>query len=291
MLLTACVAVPRARRRCSDRGAASARCCAAPSSPLSALLGAAGGSSALVVGEGALGRGLFATADAREGDLLLRVPLRHCCVVTTGGSRALVEGLLRQWKADGCALPPGLAAFVQDLRQPPAPRLAAWLLWARTAAPVWRCVDALLPPGSFRVEAAVQAAEDAHAAFAATAASDAQLAFSAQDFAWALSCVASRTFGADAWTRGEQDGVLGVLAPAADLLNHRFDPNCHFRLRNDAGQFEVFARTELAAGQEACISYGETLTNQELLHRYGFSLGDANPNGEVTKAPKRRVNW
>ena len=65
-----------------------------------------------------------------------------------------------------------------------------------------------------------------------------------------------------------------------------FNPNCEFRLRNEAGSFEVFARRGIAAGEEACISYGEELSNEELQERYGFSLGAANPNGDVRKAKR-----
>jgi hypothetical protein len=36
------------------------------------------------------------------------------------------------------------------------------------------------------------------------------------------------------------------------------------------------------SGEEACISYGEDLTNQELSDRYGFTLAN-NPNGEAPK--------
>ena len=36
------------------------------------------------------------------------------------------------------------------------------------------------------------------------------------------------------------------------------------------------------SGDEACISYGEDLTNQELSDRYGFTLAN-NPNGEAPK--------
>jgi hypothetical protein len=47
----------------------------------------------------------------------------------------------------------------------------------------------------------------------------------------------------------------------------------------EAGVFEVFARNGIKAGEEACISYGEDLTNQELADRYGFTV-PGNPNGE-----------
>ncbi len=295
MLATQAVAAPLAprARRCR-RAAAVSRCVAAAHADapqLAALLESAGASTTLVVGDGPLGRGLFATAPAREGDVLLSVPLRHALVVTTSGSKAFIETHVKQWRLAGLALPPALAVFVQDVRVLPAPRLAAWLLWARTAAPVWQHVDALLPPRGFTVAAATEAAAEAHAAYSAAVKADATLARSAEEFEWALACVASRTFGADAWTRSERDGVLGVMMPAADLLNHRFDPNCQFRLRADAGLFEVVARRNVKPGEEACISYGEELCNDELTQRYGFSAGASNPNGDVKQAPKRRINW
>ena len=92
------------------------------------------------------------------------------------------------------------------------------------------------------------------------------------------------------------------------MLRAGFNPNCEFRLRKEAGVFEVFARIGIkagapccraacrvaarltrcgrrllyASGEEACISYGEDLTNQELTDRYGFTLAN-NPNGEAPK--------
>jgi hypothetical protein len=251
---------------------------------------ASGSETSLVVGEGALGRGVFTTAPAREGDMLLRVPLRNALCVTTGGSRATVETLLKQAReyapppADGSGglsrggVPRTLEDHLQDRKVAPSARLAAWLLWALGAAPAWRAAAALLPPRDFRVDVAVRETPAAHAAYAAAVKADASLAVTADDFAWALSCVASRTFGADAWTRGDRDGVLGLMVPLADFLNHRacllssvvracvrgrctaltscaaacvhagFNPNCEFRLRNEAGVFEVFARRGISAG-------------------------------------------
>jgi hypothetical protein len=40
------------------------------------------------------------------------------------------------------------------------------------------------------------------------------------------------------------------------------------------------------AGDEAVISYGESLANSELRDRYGFDLGASNDNGE--EPPKKR---
>lgn len=254
------------------------------------VVDACGATTSLAVGTGAYGRGLFTTAAAREGDTLLSVPLRRVLCVTTGGSETFIDQLLRNWSADGERLPPDLEAFVRNKKVEPAPRLAAWLLWARQQSPVWRAADELLPDPSFRVQAATESAAETLAAYT-SAVADPALAVSPERWAWALSVIASRTFGADAWTRGERQGILGVFVPVADLLNHGVGPNCQFRLRADAGKFEVFARQGIAAGQEVCISYGEDLANDVLMKRYGFSLGPDNPNGDTTPPPRKRVNW
>ena len=251
------------------------------------VIDACGATTSLAVGDGPCGRGLFTTAAAREGDTLLSVPLRHVLCVTTGGSETFIDQLLRNWSTEGACLPPDLEAFVRNKKAEPAPRLAAWLLWARQQSPLWRTADALLPEATFRVEAATETAVQTLAAYTAAVA----VPVSPERWAWALSVISSRTFGADAWTRGERQGILGVFVPVADLINHGVGPNSQFRLRADAGKFEVFARQGIAAGQEVCISYGEDLANDLLLRRYGFSLGADNPNGDSTPQPKKRVNW
>ena len=201
---------------------------------LAALLAATGAETSLVVGDGPLGRGVFTTHAVKESDLLLRVPLQHVLGVTTAGSRDTVEQLL---KAARAAVPPeaggaagkgGVPRVMEDYltnRKQAAPaRLAAWLLWATRLSPVWRLAGELLPDQDFRVAVATRDSPEQHAAYAKAVASDPTLAVTEAQFAWALSCVASRTFGADAWTRGDRDGVLGLMVPLADLLNHRARP-------------------------------------------------------------------
>jgi hypothetical protein len=145
-------------------------------------------------------------------------------IVTTSGSKPFCEQLLKQWRQDGCALPPALVRFVENTAVAPAHRLAAWLLWARNASSVWCLAARLLPEPSFTVPAATAEADSARAAYEATVvAADPALAVTPSDWLWALSCVHSRTFGADAWTRSERDGVLGICAPVADLLGLDLD--------------------------------------------------------------------
>ena len=201
---------------------------------LAALLAATGAETSLVVGDGPLGRGVFTTHAVKESDLLLRVPLQHVLCVTTAGSRDTVE---QQLKALRAAVPPeaggaagkgGVPRVMEDYltnRKQSAPaRLAAWLLWATRLSPVWRLAGELLPDQDFRVAVATRDAPELHAAYAKAVSSDPSLTVTEAQFAWALSCVASRTFGADAWTRGDRDGVLGLMVPLADLLNHRARP-------------------------------------------------------------------
>jgi len=178
------------------------------------LLRLAGATTSLRVGDGPLGRGLFASVAAQPGEVLLTVPLPTALAASTGGSRETVAGLLRAARAAG--LPRALGEAVEDRRVPAAHRLAAWLLWAVEHDPLWTCAAALLPPRDFRVALATAEAPAAAGALGAHGSPEA--------LAWALSCVHSRTFGADAWTRGDRDGVLGLCLPVADLLNHRAPP-------------------------------------------------------------------
>ena len=80
----------------------------------------------------------------------------------------------------------------------------------------------------------------------------------------------SRTFGA-------LDGALGLICPVADMMNHRFGPQCNFRLAASGDAFEFYSVGEAAAGEELHISYGEQLTNAELMLTYGFCV-PGNPN-------------
>jgi hypothetical protein len=309
MQLCSRAAAPRAlycRAELQVRAASAAQPLAADEAALSALLAATGGSVALRLGSGSAGRGLFTAAEVHTGDVLLRVPLSAALVVTTGGSRPLVEALLAAHRAAG--MPSELAALLGGVTLPAHARLAAGLLWATgrgggAAAPAadggWAAASALLPADGFTCEAAgeVEAAEAEELVAAHAPALAAQLAergCGSAGWRWALACVASRTFGADAWGRtGAREGLLGAFVPGADLMNHSFAPNCEFRLRADARLFEVFARRALRAGEEACICYGEGLSNDELRRRYGFSLAD-NPNGEAARAGKPQgstVRW
>lgn len=323
----------RQRRRsapCRACSSSSSPAAAAPAPPpphpdaaaFAQLLAALPGARCALAGPGTRAgdgvRGLFATAPVpRPGTPLLSVPLRHCLVVTDGGSRDAVDASLG---AQG--VPPPLAAALTDRAALPEARLALWLLWAVAGgSPAWALAErgGLLPArGAFSVPAAAAALPDARAlllrpqpqappppqrpasslgragagaaAAPAPAAADA-FAAAVDDAAllWALSLALSRGFGADGWTRSVQDGRLAVVAPLADFANHSFNPSADFRLRAATGDFELVSRRPLAPGDEVTLCYGEGLANDELERRYGFGAGSANPNGDVTRPRAQRL--
>ena len=110
-------------------------------------------------------------------------------------------------------------------------------------------------------------------------------------FALSLARASSRTFGA-------LNGALGLMCPGADMMNHAFGPSCNFRVVNADGDaptgeqllrnsddvfFELYAVRGgggVRAGEELFISYGEELTNAELMMNYGFAV-PRNPNEVV----------
>ena len=69
--------------------------------------------------------------------------------------------------------------------------------------------------------------------------------------------------------------MLCAFVPFVDMANHEDSPNCEVQGRGvgAAGGYEVVglvATRDLAAGEEATISYGSGMTNANLLAAYGF---------------------
>ena len=64
---------------------------------------------------------------------------------------------------------------------------------------------------------------------------------------------------------------LGLIVPVADMMNHGFKPTINFRLAPSGATFEFFAVGQAKKGEELLISYGENLTNRELMLTYGFT--------------------
>ena len=69
------------------------------------------------------------------------------------------------------------------------------------------------------------------------------------DVRLALARASSRTFGA-------MDGALGLMVPAADMMNHRFSPSCNFRVNAAETHFELYTMQSTSQGDELFISYG-----------------------------------
>ena len=112
---------------------------------------------------------------------------------------------------------------------------------------------------------------------------------------WAVAMCSSRPFQmpsppstdaagseADAGADADADDATGATAamlcafvPFVDMANHEDSPNCEVQGRGvgAAGGYEVVglvATRDLAAGEEATISYGSGMTNANLLAAYGF---------------------
>ena len=85
---------------------------------------------------------------------------------------------------------------------------------------------------------------------------------------------ASAAAGSDTGATADA-AMLCAFVPFVDMANHEDSPNCEVQGRGvgAAGGYEVVglvATRDLAAGEEATISYGSGMTNANLLAAYGF---------------------
>lgn len=117
-----------------------------------------------------------------------------------------------------------------------------------------------------------------------------RLGIAPQRLLWAHALVSTRAVGAS-------QGACAMI-PGVDLANHSPDPNTQLvvagvpGIRNgratltstgqvwEHGAAGLVTKRALAAGEAVRISYGE-YPNERLLLDYGFSLGQANPKGDV----------
>lgn len=61
--------------------------------------------------------------------------------------------------------------------------------------------------------------------------------------------------------------------------NHNFNPNANFTFDSTTDSFRLTALTDLQAGSQVCISYGQLLDDGKLATQYGFCVSsDENPN-------------
>lgn len=255
------------------RAAASGGSMTATLEPLVAWIRAVGGHvGALGVdshgGERGGDRGLFATAGAEEGALLLRVP--RACIVTTDVAAETDIGRWIATRFDGGSVEQVLlAAWILHRRDRPDPRWAPYLATlpervpthpffydrARVRALRGTSLEALVPARrAFLLEELGWLR--AHVPDTAGWTDDAWLL--------ARTLVTSRLFGLE--------GAVGnALVPLADLCNHALTPGARWGL--DGDDFVLHAATALAPGAEVHEGYGAK-SNLRLLLHYGFTLAE-----------------
>lgn len=232
------------------------------------------------------GRGMVAIQDIAAGQPMVRVPMRHVISVREEGGRGfdgdarLATKLLLTLTADG------EEGDEKDQRK--------WDLYARMlptrtgCAALWE--DEMIEEMQFlpAIESAFRLKERFHCE-AERAMRERALPIHAM--LWALSIVHSRSF-AICTSEGER---LRVLAPVADLFNHKADEPAaagalDMRLSDgETGEawrmvlehdlepcFQMCALEACKAGEEIFINYGHE-SNAELLISYGF-LPEPNPS-------------
>lgn len=59
------------------------------------------------------------------------------------------------------------------------------------------------------------------------------------------------------------------MVPTADLANHSHC-NAKYALQASQGFFELRSRREIKEGEAVCVTYGQDMTNAELMCDYGF---------------------
>ena len=92
--------------------------------------------------------------------------------------------------------------------------------------------------------------------------------YSFKDFCWARTMVGSRMFGVYI------DSVkTNILAPFADMLNHRLPKQTVWNYLQSEGCFIIESLGDLPAGCEVFDSYGRKCNSRYLLN-YGFVVTD-----------------
>lgn len=114
---------------------------------------------------------------------------------------------------------------------------------------------------------------------------------------WALTMVRSRSFLVDVpvGPGGMRKAPALVMAPLMDMADHDFIANALFAMSPD-NRFQLWPRTPLAAGEEVRLSYGTSLSNDDLMVNYGFIV-EGNPFdrlpelSDIEETAELEVEW
>uniref|UniRef100_A0A383V6P8 SET domain-containing protein n=1 Tax=Tetradesmus obliquus TaxID=3088 RepID=A0A383V6P8_TETOB len=289
-------------------------------------------------------RGLIAWADLSPGDVVVSVPLHNILQVprqlTSAAAAAAAAAALEAWQQQHGVLPAALLDLILDPGRPWEAKLVAWLLHLKATEPqgsFWQCYCQALPAAEdtlsffcyseqqveqlqFSTWKALaqkqrellhevqQACEPLYTGSSSSNSSSMQ-APAADDVAWALSMVKSRTFGrqlpqqqqhnagspaqrappqgpaaaepaaaaaaAELEPGGSDDddsNVVLLMVPFIDMINHSPANNCSFSCGWSNGCFEIVCAEPILAGSEVTISYGSNKSNLALLSCYGFFI-------------------
>ena len=93
----------------------------------------------------------------------------------------------------------------------------------------------------------------------------------ADDFAWAISIVWSRSFGVP--FPGE-DSPAPALVPVGDLFNYAPDECVNVVSRTVDYRFVFSATHDVRKGEELLVHYGQSMSNAQMLLDYGFTMND-----------------
>ncbi|KAI3436404.1 hypothetical protein D9Q98_005821 [Chlorella vulgaris] len=224
------------------------------------------------------GLGLFMTATAAAGDVVLSVPMSLCLAVdyaSTSGGLALPAGSwprVQRGILKDDALPWDVLLALALLDSLSGSGDAFWERYANSILP--QPTDLTLPlcfppellpelQHAALVEGAAAQQERLSTLFPGLSGSMCEGGPSWLQ--WAFGCVRSRAFKL-------RDECFACV-PYLDVANHHHDPSCDFRLNEQAGAVELVALRELQPGQEATISYtgAAGMTSQRLMAQYGFT--------------------
>lgn len=217
-------------------------------------------------------RGLVATRDIAEGESIIEIPLSASLEVSDAKTEkdlgACALTLLQIYKEASDSQP------YLDLLPPPG-------------APEFSSMPDFFTDGELEMMQCPTAAMKTRRRRELCAATADEHSLSVDEVKWALCSVTARSFT----VLSPVDGLLRLLLPGIDLLNHDADAPHKFKVRWNlhgefSGLFKVVAGAAVKQGDEVCICYGGNpyrtegcggecsgdmaWTNEQYLQRYGF---------------------